>query len=169
MTDDQLRKLNRSDLLELLIAQGKEMEALRKQMRQAQEQLTSRRIHLDEAGSIADASLRLNGVFEAAQAAADLYLESIRAQCRENEERCAAMESDSRERAKELIADAQERAGKLERETTAACRRMVDEAEKESREYWLEVSRRLETFYEEHAGLRELLAMDKLKGAEHAE
>ena len=34
---------------------------------------------LSEAGSIAEAALRLNGVFEAAQAAADQYLDSVRA------------------------------------------------------------------------------------------
>ena len=38
----------------------------------------SRRIELEKAGSIAEASLRLNGVFEAAQKAADQYLENLR-------------------------------------------------------------------------------------------
>ena len=169
MTDDQLRKLNRADLLELLITQGKEMETLRKRMRQAEEQLSSRRICMEEAGSIAEASLRLNGVFEAAQAAADLYLESIRAQSRETEERCAALESESREAAEKMMAEARERAELLERETAVACRRMVDEAEKEAQKYWQEVSRRLEAFYDEHAALRELLAIERPKGMGHAE
>ncbi len=38
-----------------------------------------REIELQNAGSIAEAALRLNGVFEAAQQAADQYLESVRA------------------------------------------------------------------------------------------
>ena len=37
-----------------------------------------RQIHLDSAGSIAQAALELNHVFEAAQAAADDYLASVR-------------------------------------------------------------------------------------------
>lgn len=163
MTDDQLRKLNRSDLLELLIAQGKEMEVLRRQMRQAEEELNCRRICLEEAGSIAEASLRLNGVFQAAQTAADLYLESVRAKCEETESRCSELEAGSAEEARRIMAEAEERASALERETEAACRRMVAQAEKESQEYWLEVSRRLEKFYDEHIGLRELLSVDKLK------
>lgn len=36
---------------------------------------------IDEAGSVADAALQLNGVFEAAQHAADQYLYNIRQRC----------------------------------------------------------------------------------------
>lgn len=43
-----------------------------------EQERSSRRIELDEAGSIAEASLKLSGVFEAAQDAADRYLENIR-------------------------------------------------------------------------------------------
>ena len=39
---------------------------------------SSRRIELDEAGSIAEAALKLSGIFEAAQDAADRYMENIR-------------------------------------------------------------------------------------------
>lgn len=39
---------------------------------------TSREIELEEAGSIAEAALRLNGVFEAAQQAAEQYLMNVR-------------------------------------------------------------------------------------------
>ena len=78
MTDQELRKLSRRDLLELLMSQGRELEALRAELDQAIAALENRKIHLDQAGSIAEAALRLNGVFEAAQAAADQYLENIR-------------------------------------------------------------------------------------------
>lgn len=43
-----------------------------------EEERTKRRIELDDAGNIAEAALRLNGVFEAAQAAAEQYLENMR-------------------------------------------------------------------------------------------
>ncbi len=78
MTDQELRKLNRTDLLELLLEQSKENEQLREELRQAQEKLASRKIEIDHAGSIAEAALRLNGVFEAAQQAAEQYLENVR-------------------------------------------------------------------------------------------
>ena len=78
MTDQELRKLSRADLLELLLAQSKENERLREQLRQAEEKLADRKIELETAGSIAQAALQLNGVFEAADRAAAQYLENIR-------------------------------------------------------------------------------------------
>ncbi len=80
MTDKELRKLSRRDLLELLLAQSREQDALKQELAKAREELAKRQICLEQAGSIAEAALRLNGVFEAAQAAADQYLESIRRQ-----------------------------------------------------------------------------------------
>lgn len=77
MTDRELRRLSRADLLELLLVQAKENERLRAQLAQAREQLEDRRIEIERAGSIAEASLRLSGIFQAAQLAADQYLENV--------------------------------------------------------------------------------------------
>lgn len=78
MTDRELRKLSRADLLEMLLKESKENEKLRTQLEQAKEQLASRKIEIDTAGSIAEAALRLNGVFEAAEQAAAQYVENVR-------------------------------------------------------------------------------------------
>lgn len=78
MTDKEVRKLSRAELLEMMVAQGKEIERLQAQLDKARQQLADRRIEVQQAGSIAEAALRLNGVFEAAQRAADQYLENIR-------------------------------------------------------------------------------------------
>lgn len=178
MTDEELRKLKRADLLELLVAQGKENEALQEKLRQAEAALWDRQIQLDEAGNIAEAALRLSGVFEAAQQASDQYLENIRKMHEETESRCARMEETSRARAEQLeqeskaqaerlVAEAEEKARALTAETEAKCRAMVAQAEAETREFWDMVSQRLEHFYAEHAGLRELLSLDKLNGGAH--
>lgn len=178
MTDEELRKLKRADLLELLVAQGKENEALQEKLRQAEAALWDRQIQLDEAGNIAEAALRLSGVFQAAQQASDQYLENIRKMHEETESRCARLEETSRARAEQLeqeskaqaerlVAEAEEKARALTAETEAKCRAMVAQAEAETREFWDMVSQRLEHFYAEHAGLRELLSLDKLNGGAH--
>ena len=77
MTEKELKKLKNIDLLEMLIAQSREVEALRGKLEKAEKQLQDREIVLEKAGSIADAALRLNGVFEAAQMAAEQYLDSL--------------------------------------------------------------------------------------------
>ncbi len=80
MTDKELKKLSRAELLEMLIAQSKEVDSLKKQLQEANEKLEDRRIMIANSGSIAEAALHLNGVFEVAQNAAEQYLENIKRQ-----------------------------------------------------------------------------------------
>ena len=74
---DLLKKLSRQDLLEMLIESEKHVEQLEKELEEAKEKLSDRRIMIENSGSIAEAALKLSGIFEAAQAAADQYLENI--------------------------------------------------------------------------------------------
>lgn len=85
MTDAELKKLKRNELLQLLIEQSKEVEALKAQLKEKNRLLEDRRINIENSGSIAEAALKLNKVFEAAQEAADQYLYSIKAKS-QNEE-----------------------------------------------------------------------------------
>lgn len=78
MTDKELRRLSRGELLELLLEKTKEVEQLREELEQARTQLASREIAIQNAGSIAEAALQLNGVFQAAEQAAAQYLENVR-------------------------------------------------------------------------------------------
>lgn len=78
MTDKELKRMSRAELLELLIEQMEENERLRMQLSKANAELADRRITIDRAGSIAKASLELNKVFEAADQAARQYVESVR-------------------------------------------------------------------------------------------
>lgn len=78
ITERELKKLSRADLLELLLEESRENEQLRAQLDEAEQKLASREITLQNAGSIAEAALRLNGVFEAAEQAAQQYLENVR-------------------------------------------------------------------------------------------
>ncbi len=95
MTDKELKRLRRPELLEILLAQSREIDALKEKNGQLARQLESRRIELAEAGSIAEAALRLSGIFEKAQAAADLYLESVKARRQEDAGRDAAAQKDA--------------------------------------------------------------------------
>lgn len=80
MTEKELHRLKRGELLEMMLAQSREIESLRARVRQLEEQLADREIRIQESGSIAEAALKLNGIFEAAQAAADQYLENVKKQ-----------------------------------------------------------------------------------------
>ena len=78
MTDKELKKLKRVELLEILIELSKENEELQRQLKEANEKLESREIAISQSGSIAEAALKLNGVFEAAEKAAKQYLENLK-------------------------------------------------------------------------------------------
>lgn len=120
MASKELRKLNRKELLQMLLVQCEETERIQgemdetnarmAQMEESYERLkiklnikdqrlnekdarieeleqtiesmkSSREIELAEAGSIAEAALKLNGIFEAAQKCADQYLSNVRKLC----------------------------------------------------------------------------------------
>ena len=78
MTDKELRRLSRSELLEMLIEKTTENEQLKLKLEQAEAQLNDRRIAIDKAGAIAEAALHINNVFEAADKAVKQYLENVR-------------------------------------------------------------------------------------------
>ena len=78
MNGRDLRKLRRSELLELMLEFSKENDRLKAENRALKKQLDSREIRFRDAGSLAEAALAVSGVFEKAQEAADLYLTNIR-------------------------------------------------------------------------------------------
>lgn len=78
MNEKELRRLSRLELIAMLLEQKRENERLEAENEKLRAEIEDRRLNCREAGSIAEASLRLNGVFEAAQNAADQYLENLR-------------------------------------------------------------------------------------------
>lgn len=100
MNEKNLRRLSRRDLLEMLLDLIKENEKLQKRNKQMEEILQDRVITILEAGSLAEASLQLNGVFQAAQNAADQYLFNV-------QKNCQKLEEDTRKKCEQMLLDAQ--------------------------------------------------------------
>ena len=159
MTDKELRKLSRAELLEMLIEQSGEMQKLREKLAVAEESLRNREIAIEKSGSIAEAALQLNGVFEAAQLACQQYTDNLEQFSRRQEEICAQREAESQAKASQIIADAEKKREELERETRKKCIVMVRKAKAEAQRYWDEVSAKLDDYYAKHTGLRELLSI----------
>ncbi len=147
MTEKEMKKLSRTDLLRMLIDQGEEMKVLKEELEKAKAEISEREIKMTEAGSIAEAALKINGVFEAAQAASQQYLENVKHLSERQDALARIKERETREKCERQIL-----------ETKEICDAMIAKAEKESKVYWEDVSKRLEKFYNEHIGLRELLS-----------
>lgn len=74
----ELRKLKRGELLNLLLEVTEENEKLRKENMELKEECENKLVLMNNAGSIAEASLKLTKIFEEAQKAANIYLDSVK-------------------------------------------------------------------------------------------
>ena len=157
MTDQELHKLNRKELLELLLDQSRQIDSLREQLQQAQAQLTSRQLLLNKAGSIAEASLQLNRVFEAAQSAAEQYLENVQTFSERQTMVCRKLETESQQKAEALLSEMQTRCQAMEAETRAKCEAMTREAEENANQAWQQAQEKIQQVIDQHSALKALL------------
>lgn len=77
MTDKEFRRLKRADLIEIIYRLQENEEKYRTAITRMGKQLGEKQSKLENAGSIAEAAMALSNVFEAAQDAANRYLEEI--------------------------------------------------------------------------------------------
>lgn len=80
-----LSKLKKRELLEIMLAQGKEIDSLRERVAELEAQLADREFEFSKIGSIAEASLAVTDIFREAEKAAAIYVENIRRRCEEKE------------------------------------------------------------------------------------
>jgi len=95
MTDKQLRSLSKTQLYSLLHKQEVEIERLGAE----NVKLAERTVSLEQAGSLAEASMIVSGIIEAAQSAADIYLDSIQTVEADRLESIAKLEEEAKARA----------------------------------------------------------------------
>ena len=67
MTDKELKKLKRAELLQLLLTQSREIDRLRSELEEANRKLDDRNLGKDKVGSLAEASLGAFNLIEDAQ------------------------------------------------------------------------------------------------------
>jgi len=139
MKEKQVKRMSKIELLELLRSQEEELQTLCAENRKLGEQLKERRLEIANAGSIAEAALSINKIFEAAQIAADQYLMNVRLRADEDAERMLRMKADMERQLEELKAKA-----------NAEC------AEREEREkqyidaLWHDLEKRLDEYEKAH-------------------
>lgn len=134
MAEKDLKKLKRKQLLEMVLEQKEQIANLKQQLSETEKQLKNKLIVGTEAGSIAEASLKLNGVFEAAEAAAAQYIENIKNLSANQTTINQRIEGEAKKKAETIIADAERRS---------------KEREKEAEKKLEEVSSQLQHFYKQ--------------------
>lgn len=103
MRNDSI-SLSRNEMVMVLHDQEQEIEKLKAKIDELQAQLDNYEAVFSEAGSLADAAVQINKLFDAAQAAANMYLENIK----RKSERTDAILADVERQADEIISEAEE-------------------------------------------------------------
>lgn len=182
MTEKEIRKLNRQDLLILLAEQKERVDMLEAQLKAAEEKLENRRLAQEECGSMAEAALRFHDVFRAVDEAAAMFAENVRIRQQEQEESFRKLESENtekygkilqnaRQEAEQILADANTKAAQIitqaeaEADRQAQCaeeiiskaqKYVADEMEK-IEQRWAEIREKIESMSEEYIWLRGII------------
>ena len=109
MTEKELKKLNRYQLLELLIVQTERADKLQSKLEKVKKQHSEQDLQMTTLGSIAEASLQVSGVFQAAQKAADVYIDAAKKTAEE-------IEKAAHKKAAEILIQAQAQANRIKGE-----------------------------------------------------
>ena len=109
MTDREFKRLNRADLIEIIYRLQENEEKYRETIDRMSKKLDEKLSKIENAGSLAEAAISLSNVFEAAQYAAERYLQDV---YRLREEAAAELERAKKE-ADIIRADAYREAAKI--------------------------------------------------------
>ena len=77
MNQKELRKISRKELLELLLEQANRIVDLEKELADAKAKLKDKRIMLNEAGNLAEASLKITDLFQKTMETCKIYSDNI--------------------------------------------------------------------------------------------
>lgn len=110
MTDKEFRKLKRGDLIAIIYEYQKKQEELIKEIDELKAQLESKNLKISKAGSIAEAVVGLDLLFETAQKTADDYVEQIRLANEEAEKKAAGIIKQAEKEAADIISKARDKA-----------------------------------------------------------
>jgi cell division septum initiation protein DivIVA len=107
LTDREFKRLSRSQLIDIIYQLQIKQKELEDKNLKLKEELADKRIRMHQAGNIAEASLAIHNVMQAAQDAASQYLEEIRIMRIETEEKCKRLLEKAQKDADDIVAQAQ--------------------------------------------------------------
>lgn len=106
MTDKEIKRLSRGDLIDIIYQLQKNEANLIKMNEDLKARLASKEMKIEHAGSIAEAAISVSGVFEKAQQAADIYLSELHRMNEDVEERYKARMEQAEIEASKIVEDA---------------------------------------------------------------
>lgn len=143
MADLDLNKMNRKELLELLLQQISENETMKERLKameaeisatkeDCKKQLSDRRIELSRAGTMAEAAMRLNKVFIDADLAVQQYHENIKKYSENAETLAKSIKDDAKREADAILAAAKSEAEKTRAGARISAQSALDKAKRDA-------------------------------------
>ena len=132
MAKKELKRMSREELAELLLIERRRISELEEEVAALNAKLEEREIKIENAGSIAEASLSLNGVFESTEAACRQYIENVERLCSDREKSSRIREESSKKESGEIIEKAKKDAEKILAEAIRLGEKIMNEAKKRS-------------------------------------
>jgi len=147
MDEKELRRMGKSEILNLILSLENERDSYRNEAKSAKlenialrHELENKKMMLEDAGNIAEASIRITGVFMKAQETADLYLAEVQ---RYREEKM-------------------KEADEMLRRTEAECAKKLAETDRQTEAKWQDFREKADALVKNN---RELFAMINRKNA----
>lgn len=116
MTDKEFKRLSRAQLIDIIYQLQLNQEELEAQNEKMKSDLEDRRLKMERSGNIAEAALEINQVLQAAQNAAEQYMEEVRLTYTPEGEGLQHLVEDAREQAETIVKNAREEADRIIRE-----------------------------------------------------
>ena len=132
MTDQEFKRLNRSELIEIIYQFQVKVDELTQDNKTLQTALEDKRLRHEQAGNIAEAALELNNVFQSAQTAAEQYLEEIRTRHAEADAACRVIRNNAVVDAEALTVKARAEAAAVVAQARAEAATIVAQARVEA-------------------------------------
>ncbi len=147
--------MTEKELTALIAAKDEEINVLRRQVAELQNNISATK----NIGSIAEAALEVNGIFTAAQKAADEYLTAAMNINSGAEKRCQEMISETKQYCDRLISDTRYKCTSMETDAKNRSAEILCEAQEKARTSLFSVTNALRDYYLRHEDkLRELPA-----------
>ena len=172
MNVKELKSLSRGDLLELLLAQTERAEQMEIELADAKKRAEARDIIIERSGTLAEAAMQINQVWQAADRAAAQYLSNVMRMYDEQLVKNQELEREYARMEQVLLGECTRKCEEMERQTLEKCRKLeqeaqtyydetVQKAKAESQSYWDQVYGKLEQYCSAQESLKALL---KTKG-----
>ena len=157
MTDKELKRLNQSQLIDIIYELQRRNKQAEVQMKQLQKALEEQTICMEKIGSLSEAGGSVSNIFETAQTSAEQYLRSIQTAMDDMNNRL----SEAVTQKQALMMEAEQKANKIVQEAKQEAARIIADANAQTFRRWESVEKRVGEMLAAHTSSQDPMCKDE--------